>query len=86
MEQPSNTPDFILARFMAATFAHLSAAITARDAWYGIRPAPGWRMDAELAGYLSAALPQLHEIHPQVIYEAIGAFRAQEHEPPGDAP
>lgn len=32
-------------------------------------------IDAQLAGYLSATLPQLHSEHPSAVYDAIKAFR-----------
>ncbi len=40
-ENGSNTPDLILARFMAEVLPVLDSAIRARDAWYGVELAPG---------------------------------------------
>lgn len=37
----SNTPDFILARFMKQSLESFNAAVNWRDQWYGIAPAPG---------------------------------------------
>lgn len=41
-ENVSNTPDFILARFMLDTLKVFNDVVIRRDAWYGINPHPGW--------------------------------------------
>lgn len=40
-ENPSNTPDFILARYLLACLAAYESAIRARAAWYGRMDEPG---------------------------------------------
>ncbi len=37
-EQHSNTPDFILARFLLGCLGVFGSAMKARDKWYGIPP------------------------------------------------
>ncbi len=37
-ENGSNTPDFILAEYMAKCLAAFDAAVTAREEWYGRGP------------------------------------------------
>lgn len=39
-ENPSNTPDFILAQFMMACLAAFNIAIQQREGWYGRDPRP----------------------------------------------
>jgi hypothetical protein len=43
-ENGSNTPDFILARFLMGCLESFEAATKARDEWYGIQPRPGLRI------------------------------------------
>jgi hypothetical protein len=43
MENGSNTPDFILAEYLRQCLVAFDQATTARDAWYGIAPHPGWQ-------------------------------------------
>lgn len=83
MEGTCNTPDFVLADFLVDALALLARTVNARDRWYGMTPFPGsdWRRDAQLAGYLSGALEELHGTHPEAIYKAILAFRALPEEP-----
>lgn len=40
-ENLSNTPDFILARYIENCLHAYEAATNERDAWYGIAPEPG---------------------------------------------
>ena len=40
-ENASNTPDFILARYLMACLAAWNTTAHARDLWYDIHPAPG---------------------------------------------
>lgn len=42
-ENASNTPDFILARYMLDALEAGEALIRRRDRWYGVDPAPGGR-------------------------------------------
>lgn len=37
-EGSSNTPDFVLARYMAACLENFDSAVNARDHWYGFKP------------------------------------------------
>ena len=48
MENGSNTPDFILAEFMADCLLAFDRAVVKRDQWYGIELRPGWRSESEL--------------------------------------
>lgn len=41
-ENGSNTPDFILAKFLTDSLAAFDTAVSRRDKWYGISPEPGW--------------------------------------------
>jgi hypothetical protein len=43
LENGSNTPDHILARYLAGCLESFDRAARDRDHWYGIQPAPGWR-------------------------------------------
>lgn len=45
MENGSNTPDFILAKYLSGCLKVFDAAVARRDDWYGIAPVPGadWR-------------------------------------------
>jgi len=40
-ENESNTPDFILAKFMLACLEQFNVATRARDRWYGVHLEPG---------------------------------------------
>lgn len=40
-ENESNTPDFILAEFLAGCLEAFNKAIQAREKWYGIKSEPG---------------------------------------------
>lgn len=40
MENPSNTPDFILAQYLASCMASFNTAIQQRENWYGRDPRP----------------------------------------------
>lgn len=40
-ENASNTPDFILAKFLLNCLTSLNVATRQRDKWYGIHPQPG---------------------------------------------
>lgn len=40
-ENGSNTPDFILADYLAACLINFDAAVRARESWYGRSDAPG---------------------------------------------
>lgn len=40
-ENISNTPDFVLGRFLATVFEAFNDAVRNRDQWYGIAPDPG---------------------------------------------
>ncbi len=42
-ENESNTPDFILADYLASCMLAYNKAISERDRWYGITPRPGVR-------------------------------------------
>ena len=39
-ENASNTPDFILAQYMAACLAAFNVAVQQRESWYGRDPRP----------------------------------------------
>lgn len=41
-ENVSNTPDHILAQYMLACLNAFEVAVGDRDAWYDIKPYPGW--------------------------------------------
>jgi hypothetical protein len=41
MENGSNTPDFILARYLTACLENFNNAVHARDKWYGEIKEPG---------------------------------------------
>lgn len=41
METGSNTPDFILAKYLLGCLEALDWAIVSRDRWYSISPRPG---------------------------------------------
>jgi hypothetical protein len=41
MENSSNTPDFILARYLGQALRAFDEATIQRDQWYGISPQPG---------------------------------------------
>ena len=41
-ENESNTPDFIMAEFMAWCLDGFNKAVKRRDQWYSIHPEPGW--------------------------------------------
>jgi hypothetical protein len=41
-ENASNTPDFILAQYMAACLAAFNTAVQQREAWYHRDARPGW--------------------------------------------
>ena len=43
LENESNTPDFILGEFLQRVLADLALAVSARDKWYDVKLAPGWR-------------------------------------------
>jgi hypothetical protein len=49
-ENGSNTPDFILAEFLAGCLAQFNASVLSREDWYGHRHAPG-----QVHGYVSTA-------------------------------
>ena len=40
-ENGSDTPDYQLAQYLIGCLNNLNAAVTARDAWYGMNPEPG---------------------------------------------
>ena len=39
-EGASNTPDFILGKYLAECFCAFNAAVRQRESWYGIDPRP----------------------------------------------
>lgn len=41
MEQESNTPDFILAKYLLDCLRNWNRATTERDRWYGVQLRPG---------------------------------------------
>lgn len=41
MEGTSNTPDFILAKYLYNCLQSYEIAVQDRDKWYGIQPVPG---------------------------------------------
>lgn len=41
MENTSNTPDFILAKYLYNCLQSYEIAVQDRDKWYGIQPIPG---------------------------------------------
>lgn len=41
-ENNSNTPDFLLARYLLQSLEVYERAVRARDSWYSIAPEPGW--------------------------------------------
>jgi hypothetical protein len=42
LENGSNTPDWILAKYLLDSLAAAEALIGRRDTWYKIKPGPGW--------------------------------------------
>ena len=40
-ENGSNTPDYVLAHFLANVLEAFDGAVRTRDGWYGIHPYPG---------------------------------------------
>ena len=40
-ENPSNTPDYLLAEFMLSCLRAFTRTVTGRDAWYAMNPEPG---------------------------------------------
>lgn len=44
MENRSNTPDFILANYMARCLTAFELATTEREVWYGLKCSPGKSM------------------------------------------
>jgi hypothetical protein len=48
LENTSNTPDFVLAKFLTTCLEAFDAATNQRDVWYGIKPRPGDGLKAEL--------------------------------------
>lgn len=43
LENGSNTPDYILAKYLQGCLAIFDSTVRERDRWYGIEPRPGWR-------------------------------------------
>jgi hypothetical protein len=41
VENVANVPDFVLATYLLGCLDTFHSAVGARDAWYGISPAPG---------------------------------------------
>lgn len=49
MERNSNTPDYILANYLARCLSNFDASVADRDRWYGVNLAPGSAVMAEAA-------------------------------------
>lgn len=43
-EDESNTPDHVLAEYIANCLDAFDLAVNSRDSWYNISPEPGWEI------------------------------------------
>ena len=46
-ENDSNTPDFLLAKYLNGCLKNYNRVVIARDKWYDISPRPGWDCDKD---------------------------------------
>ena len=63
IENYSNTPDFILAKFLQSQLEAVEELLKNRDKWYGIKPCPAWEgWDGEKVNTIIERLKNMKKI------------------------
>lgn len=84
-EHGSNTPDYILARFLEAALAAFDLAVRDRDEWHGFEPKFGSRAVPESA--CTCGSPETYSLNPnEVVVHCVGGpcYIAPAHHERGD--